>query len=97
MKIEDGESIKKILSDGIGVAALLGQSVFEELQAGKLVKVNLDTGPIYVNLRLISRPDKYITPAQKNFLKFFKSIISELSIQTQIDSKTPLDKPTTAQ
>jgi DNA-binding transcriptional LysR family regulator len=79
MQIEDAEIIKKFVSQGMGVAALLKQDILEELNSGKLIKINLNIDPIYVNLQLIMRHDKYLSPVQNKFLKFFVSTIRELS------------------
>ena len=82
MEIDDTESIKRVLMCGIGVGALLGQCVSEELQTGKLIKVNLSNGPFIIDLHFLSRQDKYPSPMHKKFIKFFETQIKQIPIPT---------------
>ena len=82
MELGDAESIKRVLKSGMGVSALLGQCVVEEFKTGKLKKINLKSGPIYVDLLLLLRPDKYLTPLHKKFLKFFETTVKQMPIAT---------------
>lgn len=82
MELGDAEVIKRVLKNGIGVSALLGQCVVEELQTGQLKRVNLESGPIYVDLLLVWRPDKYLTPLQNKFKEFFELTVKKIPIST---------------
>ena len=82
MELGDAEIIKEVLKSGMGVSALLGQCVVKELQAGQLKKVNLESGPIYQDLLLVWRPDKYLTPLQNKFKEFFEDTVRKIPIPT---------------
>lgn len=78
MELEDAESIKRVISNGLGVAVLLKSCILDELRQGKLKSIPVTSGPIYVDLQLISRPDKSLSPIQKRFLKFFDTRIKQV-------------------
>lgn len=75
MVIEDAEGIKQILTFGVGVAALTKISISEELKSGSLKKVNLAGGHPFIDLRIVSRPDKPLTLIHKKFLRFLEKFI----------------------
>lgn len=85
MELEEPESIKRVIRNGSGVAALLALSVSEELQTDKLRKVKLDIGPIMVNLRTVWYSEKYVTPLHTKFLKFFDTNMP-IHLKLSIDS-----------
>ena len=78
MELEDAESIKRVVSGGAGVAALLRLCMIDELQSGRLKKIALANGPIFSNLSLLSRQDKPLTALQKKFLEFFRMTVSQI-------------------
>lgn len=79
MELGDAESIKQVLMSGVGVSALLRQCVANELRTGHLKKINLNHDPITVDYLLLLRPDKYLTPLHKKFLKFFETTVKQIS------------------
>ena len=78
VELEDAESIKQVVRSGLGVAVLLKACVIEELKQGTLKIIKSTRGPMHIDLQLISRPDKSVSPIQIKFLNFFYKRLNDI-------------------
>jgi DNA-binding transcriptional LysR family regulator len=86
MKIGSEEAMIRILCSGVGIAAFLSHSIDDYLASGELIKLNLDIEPMYVNLRLVYKSDKHMTPAQNEFNRFLAASVSRIIKQNQFST-----------
>lgn len=69
-QIDNTEAIKSSVSRGIGVSVVSELTVREELESGKLLSFDLDSGGLFRNIYLTWRKDVVLTGVEKKFLEF---------------------------
>lgn len=69
-QIDNTEAIKSSVSRGIGVSVVSELTVREELESGKLLSFDLDSGGLFRNIYLTWRKDVILTGVEKKFLEF---------------------------
>lgn len=69
-QIDNTEAIKSSVSRGIGVSVVSELTVREELESGKLLSFDLDSGGVYRNIYLTWRKDITLTSAEKKFVEY---------------------------
>ncbi|MBQ2854828.1 MAG: LysR family transcriptional regulator [Oscillospiraceae bacterium] len=72
-QIDNTEAIKSSVSRGIGVSVVSELTVREELESGKLLSFDLDSGGVYRNIYLTWRKDITLTGAEKKFVEYVQS------------------------
>ena len=80
IEIDSMSGIKQVLKNGFGISAIIYQYVAEEIKAGTLCELNLADGPLFVDICLVSRKDRFLSALSKNFISFI--------IETQ---RSPMD------
>jgi DNA-binding transcriptional LysR family regulator len=70
MEIDSMESIRQTLKTGVGVSALLRQFVAEDLRDGSLHQISLEGGPLYVDISLIKRKNRFLSPLSRKFIDY---------------------------
>ena len=83
MIVEDAESIKRVVCNSMGLAVQIKTGVIDELRNGKLARINLTCAPFYDEIRLLQRSDKYLSPIQKNFIKFALKGIKDTTLASK--------------
>jgi len=69
-QIDNTEAIKSSVSRGIGVSVVSELTVREELESGKLLSFDLDSGGLFRNIYLCWRKDVVLTSVEKKFVDF---------------------------
>ena len=69
-QIDNTEAIKSSVSRGIGVSVVSELTVREELESGKLLSFDLDSGGLFRNIYLCWRKDVMLTDVEKKFVEF---------------------------
>lgn len=69
-QIDNTEAIKSSVSRGIGVSVVSELTVREELESGKLLSFDLDSGGLFRNIYLCWRKDMMLTGVEKKFVEF---------------------------
>ena len=72
-QIDNTEAIKSSVSRGIGVSVVSALAVREELENGKLLSFDLDSGGLFRNIYLCWRKDVALTAVERKFVEFVKS------------------------
>ena len=72
-QIDNTEAIKSSVSRGIGVSVVSELTVREELENGKLLSFDLDSGGLFRNIYLCWRKDVALTAVERKFVEFVKS------------------------
>ncbi len=72
-QIDNTEAIKSSVSRGIGVSVVSELTVREDLESGKLLSFDLDSGGVYRNIYLTWRKDITLTSAEKKFVAYVLS------------------------
>lgn len=72
-QIDNTEAIKSSVSRGIGVSVVSELTVREELESGKLLSFDLDSGGLFRNIYLTWRKDVILTSVEKKFVDHVKS------------------------
>ena len=72
-QIDNTEAIKSSVSRGIGVSVVSELTVREELESGKLLSFDLDSGGVYRNIYLTWRKGITLTGAEKKFVEYVQS------------------------
>lgn len=72
-QIDNTEAIKSSVSRGMGVSVVSGLTVREELESGKLLSFDLDSGGVYRNIYLTWRKDIVLTAVEQKFVEYVKS------------------------
>lgn len=69
-QIDNTEAIKSSVSRGIGVSVVSELTVREEVDSGKLLSFDLDSGGVYRNIYLTWCKDTTLTGAEKKFVEY---------------------------
>lgn len=77
-QIDNTEAIKSSVSRGIGVSVVSELTVREELESGKLLSFDLDSGGVFRNIYLTWRKDITLTSVEKKFVEFVLSKSQEI-------------------
>ena len=77
-QIDNTEAIKSSVSRGIGVSVVSELTVREELENGKLLSFDLDSGGLFRNIYLCWRKDVALTAVERKFVEFVKSQSEEV-------------------
>lgn len=72
-QIDNTEAIKSSVSRGMGVSVVSELTVREELESGKLLSFDLDSGGVYRNIYLTWRKDIVLTAVEQKFVEYVKS------------------------
>ena len=64
---------KPSVSRGMGVSVVSELTVREELESGKLLSFDLDSGGVYRNIYLTWRKDIVLTAVEQKFVEYVKS------------------------
>lgn len=72
-QIDNTEAIKSSVSRGIGVSVVSELTVREELESGKLLSFDLDSGGLFRNIYLVWRKDIVLTSVEKKFVDYVMS------------------------
>lgn len=72
-QIDNTEAIKSSVSRGIGVSVVSELTVREELESGKLLSFDLDSGGLFRNIYLTWRKDIVLTSVEKKFVDYVMS------------------------
>lgn len=75
---ESSDTNKKFIKDNKGISVMLITSVFDDIRDKKLIKLNLAFEPYYINLLLVTHPNKHISPMQNKFIKFCSKTIPQM-------------------
>ncbi len=73
MEIQSTETIKQAVMAGMGVSFLSAHTVSQELQAGSLVILNVESFPVMLNWYVIHRKNKRLPPVAQAFRSFLLS------------------------
>ena len=77
-QIDNTEAIKSSVSRGIGVSVVSELTVREELESGKLLSFDLDSGGLFRNIYLCWRKDVILTGVEKKFVEFVMAQSEEI-------------------
>ena len=77
-QIDNTEAIKSTVSRGIGVSVVSELTVREELESGKLLSFDLDSGGLFRSIYLCWRKDIVLTSAEKKFVEYVRSQSEEV-------------------
>lgn len=77
-QIDNTEAIKSSVSRGIGVSVVSELTVREELESGKLLSFDLDSGGLFRNIYLTWRKDIVLTSVEKRFIDYVMSQSNEM-------------------
>lgn len=77
-QIDNTEAIKSSVSRGIGVSVVSELTVREDVEAGKLLSFDLDSGGVFRNIYLTWRKDIVLTSVEKKFVEFVLSKSNEM-------------------
>ena len=77
-QIDNTEAIKSSVSRGIGVSVVSELTVREELESGKLLSFDLDSGGLFRNIYLCWRKDVMLTGVEKKFVEFVMAQSEEI-------------------
>ena len=77
-QIDNTEAIKSSVSRGIGVSVVSELTVREELESGKLLSFDLDSGGLFRNIYLCWRKDIVLTNVEKKFVDYVRSQSEEV-------------------
>ena len=69
-QIDNTEAIKSTVSRGIGVSVVSELTVREELESGKLLSFDLDSGGLFRSIYLTWRKDITLTSVEKKFVDY---------------------------
>ena len=84
MELGSGEAIKQAVMAGIGVGVLSTFSLKLELEAGKLVLLDMEGLPLQRSWYAVHRRGKQLSPAAVKFIEFLQTVQeSELSLEYQ--------------
>lgn len=72
-QIDNTEAIKSSVIRGIGVSVVSELTVREELESGKLLSFDLDSGGVFRNIYLTWRKDIVLTNVEQKFVEFVKA------------------------
>ena len=72
-QIDNTEAIKSSVSRGIGVSVVSELTVREELESGKLLSFDLDSGGLFRSIYLCWSKDITLTSAEKKFVEYVKT------------------------
>lgn len=72
-QIDNTEAIKSTVSRGIGVSVVSELTVREELESGKLLSFDLDSGGLFRSIYLTWRKDIALTSVEKKFVDYVLS------------------------
>lgn len=72
-QIDNTEAIKSSVSRGIGVSVVSELTVREEVESGKLLSFDLDSGGVFRNIYLVWRKDITLTGVEKKFVDYVLS------------------------
>ncbi len=73
MEIQSTETIKQAVMAGMGISFLSAHTVSQELQAGSLVILNVESFPVMLNWYVIHRKNKRLPPVAQAFRSFLLS------------------------
>ena len=76
-QIDNTEAIKSSVSRGIGVSVVSELTVREEVESGKLLSFDLDSGGVFRNIYLVWRKDITLTSVEKKFVEYVLSMSEE--------------------
>ena len=77
-QIDNTEAIKSSVSRGIGVSVVSELTVREELESGKLLSFDLDSGGLFRSIYLTWRKDIVLTSVEKKFVDYVMSQSEEI-------------------
>ncbi len=77
-QIDNTEAIKSSVSRGIGVSVVSELTVREELESGKLLSFDLDSGGVFRNIYLTWRKDIVLTGVERKFVEYVQMRSREL-------------------
>lgn len=77
-QIDNTEAIKSSVSRGIGVSVVSELTVREEVESGKLLSFDLDSGGVFRNIYLTWRKDISLSSAEKKFVDYVLSHCEEI-------------------
>lgn len=77
-QIDNTEAIKSSVSRGIGVSVVSELTVREELESGKLISFDLDSGGLFRSIYLCWRKDMMLTSVEKKFVDYVMSQSEEI-------------------
>lgn len=77
-QIDNTEAIKSTVSRGIGVSVVSELTVREELESGKLLSFDLDSGGLFRSIYLCWRKDIALTSVEKKFVDYILSQSKEM-------------------
>ncbi|MSQ23049.1 MAG: LysR family transcriptional regulator [Chloroflexi bacterium] len=83
MEVGVGESIKSAVEEGVGVGLLMHSMVAMELERGYLCEIESPNGPPMVDLVLVRRPRREISPMLEAFIAVLREGLREHSERTQ--------------
>lgn len=83
MEVGVGESIKRMVEQGVGISVMVNSSVITELEQGLLREISPPKGRPATDLSLVRRPHRQGSPLLEAFIDFLRHSLSELSCQTQ--------------
>ena len=69
-QIDNTEAIKSSVSHGIGVSVVSELTVREEIESGKLLSFDLDSGGVFRNIYLVWRKDITLNSVEKKFVEY---------------------------
>lgn len=72
-QIDNTEAIKSSVIRGIGVSVVSELTVREEIESGKLLSFDLDSGGVFRNIYLVWRKDITLTSVEKKFVDYVLS------------------------
>ena len=73
-QIDNTEAIKSSVSRGIGVSVVSELTVREEVESGKVLSFDLDSGGVFRNIYLAWRKDVALTSVEQKFVEYVLSI-----------------------
>lgn len=77
-QIDNTEAIKSSVSRGIGVSVVSELTVREELESGKLISFDLDSGGLFRSIYICWRKDMVLTSVEKKFVDYVLSQSEEV-------------------
>ena len=77
-QIDNTEAIKSSVSRGIGVSVVSELTVREEVESGKLLSFDLDSGGVFRSIYLAWRKDMVLTSVEKKFVEYVLSKSDEI-------------------
>ena len=72
IEIGSNETIKQAVMAGLGIAFISAHTIAAEIEAGRLVTLDVEGLPVWRAWNVVLRKDKAVMPAVRTFTEFLK-------------------------